>query len=495
MSLSARAIGGFAWGYGAFASEHILNLLSTAILARLLFPEDFGVLAFALLVIAAVDTFRDFGIKDALIYRSDRPNDMARTAMTMSLAIGLLQFAFVMLAAPLATRVIEDEQLVSLIRVLSFVFLVNALGAVPDALLQKRLLFGRRYMADLAGAFVKATVIIGLALTGFGLWSVAIGQLAGALVRTVVRLLSVEWLLILHCDRNCARALWQFGRHILLVSVISLLSMRADQLAVTLLLGPASLAYYYIAARLPELVIDSFSIVLTRVLFPVYATIQNERERLVTGFFMATRFTALALVPITIGLVAVAPELIEIVFGAKWQPSVPILQVLALSALVGSLAWSAGDVFKAVGRPELQTLTALVHCVVAVPLVFLLTWLSERPVVAAFGCLAAMTIWTALQLGLVARLLRISVLTIFKLYRASMAGGVAVLASVLLVRSVLAHSHPWLVLAGSVAVGVAAYAPLVWMLERTALQRLAAGLLGLFAGAAPAQAGLPRASK
>ena len=164
-----------------------------------------------------------------------------------------------------------------------------------------------------------------LALSGAGVWAIAAGHLAGATARTIGRFAMAATRVEFRYERECAAALWRFGKHILFVNIIGAVLARADQIAVALFIGSSALGYYFIASRIPELVVGSLSVVLTLVLFPAFAKLNQDAARLKAAFLSATKFTALIAVPASVGLVALAPELVLVVFGRRWLPSAPML--------------------------------------------------------------------------------------------------------------------------------------------------------------------------
>jgi PST family polysaccharide transporter len=473
MSLLVRSLAGLAWAYGSMAGERVLSLVTTAVLARILYPNDFGVIALAFIVLGYIDTLRDFGIKDALIYTPDRRDEMIGTAATLGLVVGITQSAVGIAAAPLATFVVEDGRVVLMIQLLSLSFIVNALSLTPDGLLQKHLSFRARCVADVFGAAVKATVTVSLALSGAGVWAIAAGHLAGATARTIGRFAMAATRVRFRYERECAATLWRFGKHILFVNIVGAVLARADQIAVALFIGSSALGYYFIASRIPELVVGSLSVVLTLVLFPAFAKLNQDAARLKSAFLSATRFTALIAVPASVGLVALAPELVLVVFGRRWLPSAPMLQVLAAVSLIAALGWNAGDLFKAVGRPELQTRLICIEAAVAIPLVLLFAWSTMNPARVAMGYLIGVSASTVGRIWIVSTMLRLRLSDLARLYGAPLLGGVAIIAFTTLSRSLVQDGDPRIALAFLVVAGAGVYLGIICWLDsdsvRTAL--------------------------
>jgi lipopolysaccharide exporter len=457
MSLAARAGVGIAWAYGAFVGQKLLNLLTTAVLARFLFPADFGVIAFALMVVGLLDAFRDLGVKDALIYDADADGEAADTAFAINMAMGLLQALAVLLIAPAGPALIGDPRAAAILRGMAVVPVINALAITHDGLLQKSLSFRRTYAADLGAALGRTAVTLALAALGFGIWSIVAGQIVGAALRTLGRWLLLPWRPRLRFIPSRARALLGYGVHVMTVRLLDILLERADQLLIAVLLGPVQLAFYYMAARIPEIAIANFNQVLTQVPFPAYARIAGDRERLTTAYRHATRYTALAIVPAGLGLAAVAPELVRVVFGERWMPAVPLLQVLSLVGIAASLPWSAGDVLKAIGRPDIPMKLVLLEALYSFPLVLLLGVLTRQALWIAVAYLIALSLTAVIRLWVVRRFLGLPRWFYLRLFAAPFAAGALMAAGVGLVRQAMAGWAPPLILVAAIAAGLLIY--------------------------------------
>jgi lipopolysaccharide exporter len=465
MTIAAQALGGLAWAYGSMAGERVLSLVTTAVLARILYPNDFGVVALAFIVLGYIDSLRDFGIKDALIYTPDRRDEMIGTASTLGLAIGVTQSAVGIAAAPLATFVVDDSRVVSMIQLLSLSFGINALSLTPDGQLQKQLSFRSRCVADTGGAAVKAIVTVALALAGASVWAIAAGHLAGATARTIGRFAMAATRVSFRCERECAVALWRFGKHILFVNIVGAVLARADQIAVALFIGTSALGYYFIASRIPDLVVGSLSMVLTLVLFPALAKLSQDAAGLKSAFLGATRFTALVAVPASVGLMTLAPELVLVVFGQRWLPSVPMLQVLAAVSLIAALGWNAGDLFKAVGRPDLQTRLVCIEAALAIPLVLLFAWSTMSPARVAMGYLIGVSASTIGRIWLVSKMLGLRVSDLVRLYGAPMLGATGMIVATALARPLVQTGDAEMALASLVVVGAMTYLAIICWLD------------------------------
>jgi O-antigen/teichoic acid export membrane protein len=164
-----RALKGIFWSYATYVWQRLLTLATTAILARILVPEDFGLVAFAIIIMTLIEATRGFGINDALIYTSEHVEEAAETAFVINTVIGVAQFALAYLLAPLTLNFFDDARIVSILRVISFVFVIDGLGKTHEALLQKELKFRKSAIPEIIATAIKGIVSI---VSRDGLWRV-----------------------------------------------------------------------------------------------------------------------------------------------------------------------------------------------------------------------------------------------------------------------------------------------------------------------------------
>lgn len=493
MIIARKAVSGVGWAYGAFFTDKVLTLATTAILARMLTPDDFGVIAAALLFVALVDAFRDFGVRDALIYTDDGAS-AADTAFWLILGFGASQFLAALALAPLAIHVVSDERIVAVTQVLATVFLINGLGLTHEALLQKQLRFRGRYTADLVATAIKAAVATVLVVGGAGIWSIIAAHLAAAAVRTLARWMILDWRPRLRFEIEEARTLVRFGTHVFLVGLMGALAARTDHILIAAFLDQRQLAFFFIASRIPEMLLYQLNSVLTNVLFSLFAAIKEQRELLMRAFFRTLKYSALATVPVGCGFVAVAPELVPVMFGGQWHESVALAQILAGAAVAMCLHWSSGDVFKALGRPDIVTKLTLIEIMYTTPIVAGLLAHYRDPLAACLGMLLCSVIAGAVRLWLVARVLNYDWRIYGALFGTAFAGGGAILAGVAAWRHAVAYWSPELLLLTSVPLGVALYAIVVWILEKDEVASAARLLADVWGGAQEAHSS-PRTSE
>jgi O-antigen/teichoic acid export membrane protein len=367
--LARAAVGGVAWQGLSYLGGKVLVLVTTVVLARLLAPGDFGVVGLALVFVAYAEVVTDLGVAQALIYLPDK-REANDAAFTVTLLFSSALVGAAMLAAPAVAGFFRRPDVTSLFRVLSLSLLVGGIGQVPDALLRKGLLFRRRLIADLARSIGQGVVSIALAAAGAGPWSIVYGYLAGGVLwaaaawalvsyRPSPRFWRVRW--------DEARGLLSYGVAVAGNALLLSLVFDIDYLIVGRKLGPSPLGHYTLGFRIPEMAVINVFYVLSAVAFPLFSRARGDMDRLRRGYLATIRLQTVYGVGAGVGMAAVAPMLVHVVFGPKWEASIVPLQALALYAAFRSLGIGAVDVYKAIGRPGLAVTLSFVRLAVLAP--------------------------------------------------------------------------------------------------------------------------------
>jgi PST family polysaccharide transporter len=243
-----------------------------------------------------------------------------------------------------------------------------------DVELRKELRFGKRFVPELTRTLAKAVVAIALAAIGAGYWSLVAAHVVGAAAWSAALLAIVPWRPRRIFDRAEAKHLFDYGKHMVVVAVLVALSLRADQLVIGRFLGASALGVYTIALALPAFVFQASSGV-SQVLFPAYAKLGRDRERLRSAALRTLRLAAAVFVPAGAGMGLVAAPLIAVGFGSQWSDATPVLQWMGAWAAITALTQHFGEVYKALGQTRIMTWMQAITTALTVPG---LVWVASR---------------------------------------------------------------------------------------------------------------------
>ena len=485
-SLGTRTIHGMFWAYGSYVGGRAVVLVSTAILARLLTPADFGVVALALVFMSFMETIKDLGLTQALIVSSPAEEPArAQTTFMWTAAIAAALAIVVSALAPLVAEFFGHSSLRAIIPVLALSFFVESLGATHESLARKHLDYRARTFGEFADVLTRGTIGVVLAVAGFGVWSLVLGYLVGTTARTVTLWVFISFRPRLHFSREHLGSLARFGGILTLVDLGTAFAQSLDYLFVGRVLGAASLGLYTIGFRLPELLIMNIAVVAANVLFPAFSALEEEhRER---GFLLSLRYLAAIVFPLGFGLILVAHPFVLIVFGPKWYASIAVTQVLSAYAMFTTLNIPAGSIYKVSGR-------AWILLCVIVP--YLIVLFVSLLLFAHQGILAVAIVLTVSQ-GVVAIVSIVIAGKILAVPYRRIAGvmvaplGAALGMSVVVLPIVVLIESSWPALIAGVAAGAAVYTRLLWWLAPDIPRRLLGGVIARISRRAPDEQGTP----
>lgn len=464
-NMARTTIMGTFWTYAAHYSGKLMVFFSTIVLARLLVQEDFGVAGYALVVINFLDVISDLGIGSALIYYPEE-GETKNTAFWLGLIISLVLFTVTWLIAPWIGEFFKDSRSVPVTQVLALTFPISAIGNVHRVLLLKGLAFRRKFLPDFSKAMSKGVISIALAASGFGAWSLIWGQLGGTLISVIAYWLALEWRPSFRFSLRPARFLLPYGLNIVSVNIISVFIVNSDYLFIGRYLGATALGVYTLAFRIPELLIMQFCNVITRVIFPVYATMRDEPDGLSRGFLTATRYISMITVPIGLGLALIAEPFVLTAFTDKWIAAIPVMRAIAIYAMITSFDYSAGDIYKAQGRPSVLTKLGILRAMILLPsLWWVVTQIGTLTAVA--WTQAGITFFTTmLNLFVASRLLKTPFKEVLGALQPAILGGAMMSLGVGSLLLLIPTLPPLAQLLLSLIVGMITYAATLWWLQR-----------------------------
>jgi O-antigen/teichoic acid export membrane protein len=331
VSLTHRTLGGMAWvawGSGALA---LLKILGLVLLTRLLTPADFGLVSAALVVITFSLNFSQLGLGPAVVQRPVLEPRHLSTAFIASTGFGLLVAAIVWLGAPAIAQFFRMEQLVPVVRWLSLMFPIAGIATVPESLLQRELRFRVLANRDIIAYGVGYGLIgILLAVLGWGVWALVIAQLTQGVVRTGILLTATPPFLEAKPTWQSFRELMGYGIGQSISRIGLILANQADNLVVGRWLGPVALGYYSRAYQLMAVPTSLLGNILDKVLFPTMARVQDDARRLGQAYLQGTALLALVTMPLGLVTALLAPDLIPVLLGSRWEQLVLPFQILVL---------------------------------------------------------------------------------------------------------------------------------------------------------------------
>ncbi len=301
--LDKKVLRGSAWVALSHGGRNALSLISMLILVRLVEPAAFGLVALAMVVIAVANQIQGAGLAAAVVYHRDELEERAATAAVLVIVSSLAWFGIAFAIAPLAADFFGDEQLTDVLRALAGVLVLTAIARVPAALLERDVQFNLRARVELAGAVVQLGVAVGTAAIGWGVWALVVGQLAFATVQAIGNWVLVPWRPdFRRASLAQVRPLVRYGRFVSGANLLNIVSNTIDNVVVGRLLGTAAVGFYAITFRLADFPNSVIGYIVGRVMFPVYAILQNNLTEFRRTYVQNLQRVALLALPVSVTL-------------------------------------------------------------------------------------------------------------------------------------------------------------------------------------------------
>lgn len=366
MSLRQEAVKGVVWSIIQKWGRATISTVSFMALARLLSPEAFGLVALASVFTAFIEIFLDQGFSAAIVQRSDLEREHLDTAFWVTILVGFLLTVGAIAASGLVAALFSEPRLAPVLRWLSLGFVLSALSSTQTAILQRQLAFKSLAARSLAATTVGGVAGISMAFAGFGVWSLVVQNLANGLAGAIVLWRASDWRPGFSLSRKHYKELFSFGVSVVGNNTLNVLVRRSDDFLIGYFLGPTLLGYYTIGYRLLLVIIRLVTGITNAVAFPTFSRLQQDPKRMLRAFYNVTQYTSLLAFPVFIGLAVLAPELVPALFGEKWAPSIPVMQVLALIGILQSVLFFNGSVMRASGKPSWEFSVMLLNAVCSV---------------------------------------------------------------------------------------------------------------------------------
>ncbi len=355
MNLKSQAVSGVKWSGVSMGVMTALQFITLAVLAHLLSPSDFGLMGMIMVVVGFAQAFSDMGLSNAIIQRQGVEKDHFSSFFWINVFSGIILFVCILLCRPIIALYFKQPVLSDYLIFAAFIFLITPVGQIFTTILKKELKFKTLSKIEIAGSVVYSISTIGLALAKFEVLSLIFGQLIRSLFTVVILffIFRKTWLPRLHFSITEIKSYLSFGAFQMAEKAVNYFSANIDYIIIGRFLGPAALGFYTLAYNLMIFPLTKINPIITKVAFPVFSIIQNDNDRLKRGYCKVINYISMLSFPMLAGMLVVAPEFIRLVYGAKWEPSIAVLQIFCFVGIFKSLGNPIGSILLAKGRADI----------------------------------------------------------------------------------------------------------------------------------------------
>ncbi len=354
-----------------------LSMVFAVILLRLLNPSDFGLIALTVLLMNTANLFTDLGLRPAIVQTQHDIRKVAHYAFVLAMLTSLATTAVIIVGAvPLANFLGGGRELVPILRVMAAVVAVDGLWIVPEALLRRDLKFKQLAVSQILSDLSSSLIAVICAVSGLGVWSLVVGNIASEVLRTLFLWGQYRpwiWLHPQRWDGVVVKSLVRFGVPTMGGGVLRSIQTQIDTWLTSRFFGAAVVGYYdkayNLTGRLSSMLTTA---IFGNVLFPSYARLQHEPERLARAYVKSTTMVLLMVMPLSVGLATTASLLVHVLIGENWAPMIPLWQIFSIFGLTWAISANASPLFLAVGQPRRNITASVVYIAILVPTALIL---------------------------------------------------------------------------------------------------------------------------
>ncbi len=385
------------------------------ILARLLTPADFGFAAMALAVISLFQCFSDVGLYNSLVQQEGEVDKIANLAFLVLLPLGFFWFISIWIIAPYAAEYFRNNEVISLLRILGLTFIIQPFSEIPLAMLLRDLKFKALFYRKLIPQLLSGVTSVVMAFMGFGAVSLVMGNLVGIAGTALVVWCVIDWRPRLTTDMKLFNSMFRFGSFVSIQNILGWLMVRVGDLFAGRFLGASSLGFYRMGNTYGMLPLELIGAPFFNVVYPVFCKLHRNLNELGDKYLSYVKWISIASIPTSIAFIFVMPFVIPVLLGNKWFSTIPILQLVALNSMIGSIVGVNTEVYKAVGRPEIGVKFFSVRVLASVPVYY---YTAQQSIVAlAFAHVILTCFFSPINLFICSRVLKVEYQTVLKQIR------------------------------------------------------------------------------
>lgn len=353
ISLKDKAVRGLGWSFADSMLGQGITFLVGLVLARLLSPDEYGLIGIITIFITVFNNIVDSGFSNALIRKNDATDKDYNTMFIVNMVISVVLFGLMFACAPLIAQFFEHPELTALCRVMGIVVIINAFSIVQNTILTKRLDFKTKTKASFISSVSSGVIGIVMAYSGYGVWSLVGQQISFRFLNSLCLWIFNRWLPNLTFSIVSFREMWQFGWKLLVSGIIDQTWSQIYQVVIGKCYTPATLGLYTRASQFSNICSANLTSIIQRVSYPALSKMQDDRIRLKSGYKRVIKTTMLVTSTLMLGLAGCAESLILVLIGDKWIECAPILQIICFSGMMYPLHALNLNMLQVQGRSDL----------------------------------------------------------------------------------------------------------------------------------------------
>ena len=352
-SLRELAIRSIVWTGSGNVVSTLLQFVFTAILANLLGPADFGAMSVILIVSGLVGLISDLGLSTAVIQDQQITAEEMSSFFYLNIFFGVVLSSTVYLCSGFLSVFFHDTSLEPILKLSSVLYILTGLSSTFRPLLQKSLRFSDMAVTDVAGVIAYGVCAIGFASQGFGAQSLVFGLLCRHGTEVLLLWRQTKFKPLPTIRFNPRKSLIRFSAFVLGERFLNYFNRNLDNILIGRFLGVEALGYYSLAYQIVMIPVSRISQIVGRIAFPIFSQVQHENDKIRSGYVHMLEYVSIVSIPLLGISVLVAPEFVRLVYGARWEPVILLIQIFSVLGMVESIGTTVGSVLYAKNRPDI----------------------------------------------------------------------------------------------------------------------------------------------
>ena len=352
-SIRGSIISGLVWKFAERIGAQGIGFIVSIVLARLLCPEDYGLISLITIFLAVSGVFIQSGFGTALIQKKDADNIDFSTVFYFNILMSLIFYFLLYIISPYIAKFYNEPTLTTIVRVMSISLIISAVNNIQHAYVSKTMQFKRFFYSTLVGTVLSGFVGVGMAYMGFGVWAIIAQQLFNSLVDTIVLWFTVKWRPQLVFSIERLKSLFSFGWKLLISGLIDTLYTNIYGLLIGKIYNPSLLGLYNRGNQFPNLIVSNINGPIQSVLLPALSEEQDNKEKLKAMVRRAIVTSSFIIYPMMIGMAAIAKPMVTILLGEQWLGCVFFLQISCITLAFWPIHTANLQAINAVGRSDI----------------------------------------------------------------------------------------------------------------------------------------------
>ncbi len=443
----------------------ILNTVSAIILARILAPDDFGLMAIAVTIITFSQGATQTGFESALIQKYSKTENYLNTAWTIDLFRNIILFLIIFLLAPLLASFFKDPRIIIILRVISLSLVFQGLRNIGIVYFRKNLDFKKQFILEIIPSIVYISTVIPLTFLLRSVWALVWGNMANSISLCLTSYFIHPYRPKLDFDTKKAKKLFDFGKWILGSSILVMIREQGLNMFVGRLFGIPILGFYNRANAFSTIIFQQVSEVVWKVGFPAFSQIQLDANRLKNAYLKTLQILTFIAIPMAGGLYVLSEDFVHLFLTDKWISIVPLIQILCLQAVLGFINTPASIIFQASGKPSIVTKISIIGIIILIIIIYPLSliWGIAGALIAIF---ISILITSPLAWYLAIKITKCSVLEFSKLVLLPIINTVIMMSVILLIKNSIDMKINFAVFFGLIIAGIFSYFSITYLMDK-----------------------------